>query len=436
MPPLSTHTPSPPRIHGRRRLFELSRNWTSLFTACITLCIAGCFRHGVPAPQGGSDVPPSKVKLTRHVMIAPVKVQDIVYTVNTVGTLEPEQLTSIAAGVPGIVDMVLFKEGKVVDPADADESNSVLVKIDQKKFQKAKELAEANVRRAEANIQRMDAKLELARDMAGRAGRLSERQAISQEEVIRWSQELKVAEAERAAALAELEVARSARELADRDLEKSIVRPPYKGQINQRRVAEGDYVKDETIIATIADVSRLRLATWIPEMAATRVNVGDMIDFELAALPQRKFQAKIFYISTVADPQSHMFECKADIVEPDREMKPGLFARVQIPTDQHRDACVIPEESVRASERGFVAFVPERRPDSQGKPQWVASARRLEVGFRSPGFVEILAGVAQGERVVTRGSEALEDGSLIEFPQEESKSEATAEIEPKKNGKI
>jgi RND family efflux transporter MFP subunit len=324
------------------------------------------------------------------------------------------------------VDEVLFKEGKLVDPDDPDETTSVLVKIDQKRFLRSKQLAEANERRGEANVARTEAKLALARDQASRAERLSERQAISQEELIRWGQELKVAEAERAAAEAELGVARSARELAERDLEMSIVRP----------VAEGDYVKDETIIATIADISKVRLATWIPELAATRVRVGDKLEFELGALPQRKFEGVIFYISTVADPQSHMFECKADVVSPVPEMRPGLFARVRIPTGKHQDACVIPEESVRASERGFVAFVPERRSDSQGKPQWIASARRLDIGFRSPGFVEILAGVGPGERVVTRGSEALEDGTPIEFPQEESKTEATAETELKKNGKI
>jgi multidrug efflux system membrane fusion protein len=155
----------------------------------------------------------------------------------------------------------------------------------------------------------------------------------------------------------------------------------------------------------------------------------------LATLPQKKFQARVFYLSTVADPQTHMFECKAEITEPDSEMKPGLFARVQITTDQHRDACVIPEVSVRASERGFVAFVPEQKTTADGKPSWVASARQLQIGFRQPGFVEVLAGVQPGEQVVTRGAEALEEGTPIDFPREEQNPEATAEKERKKNGK-
>jgi multidrug efflux system membrane fusion protein len=307
--------------------------------------------------------------------------------------------------------------------------------IDQEKYKAALQLAQANEKRAEENLKRAEAKLSLARDLADRAIRLGERQAISQEERTKWEQELKVAAADSAAADAELAAAGAAHLLARRDLAKSVVRPPYPGQINQRRVAEGDYHKDETIIATIADVSKLRLVTWVPELAAARVQNGDIIEFELATMPQKKYQAKVFYLSTVADPQTHMFECKAEITDPDTEMKPGLFARVEIPTDQHRDACVIPEVSVRASERGFVAFVPEQRTGPDGKTSWVAGTRQLQLGFRRPGFVEVLSGVQPGERIVTRGAEALDNGTPIEFPQDLEKPETTAEKERQLNGK-
>jgi multidrug efflux system membrane fusion protein len=380
-------------------------------------------------------VPPSQVKLTRQVLVSPVERRDLTYSVNTVGTLEPERQTSIAAGIPGVVDKVGFKEGDRWTEEDLARPDRFLVLIDQEKYRAALQLAAANEKRANENLKRTGAKLLLARDLVDRASRLGERQAISQEERTKWEHELNVALAENAAAAAELAAAEAAHRLAQLDLTKSVVRPPYAGQINQRRVAEGDYLKDETIIATIADISRLRLVTWVPEMAAARVGIGDMIEFELAALPQNKFQARVFYLSTVADPQTHMFECKAEVMNPDAEMKPGLFARVQITTDQHKSASVIPEVCVRASERGFVAFVPELKMNSDGKSMWIASSRQLELGLRRPGFVEVLAGVRPGEQVVTRGAEALEDGTPIEFPLDEPKPKATAEKERKKNGK-
>src|SRR5436190_1750611 len=71
--------------------------------AALWVGIAGC-SHGVAAPKGGADVPPSQQKLARRVMVAPVERRDLTYTVETVGTLEAEHQTSIAAGVTGIVD--------------------------------------------------------------------------------------------------------------------------------------------------------------------------------------------------------------------------------------------------------------------------------------------------------------------------------------------
>jgi RND family efflux transporter MFP subunit len=380
----------------------------------LLLCV-GCKRGGIAAPTGGNDLPPSKVKLAREVLTAPVEQRDLLYTVDTVGSLEPEKQTAIAPGVAGIVDEVLFKEGDQLDP------DTVLVRIDQEKYQSAAALAKANQQRAEA-------RLALAKDFASRSASLTQRQAGAQEEATKWALEYEAAKAELAAAQA-------ARALAERDLAKSRVRPPYPGQINQRSVAPGEYVKEETVIATIADISKLRLVTWIPEMAAARVKVGDMLEYEVPSLPNKRCQARIFYLSTVADTQSHMFECKAEITEPDAAMKPGLFARVQIATEKHADACVVPEESVRAGEKGFLVYVPHERPGPDGQPQWVAKARRVQLGFRRPGFVEVLSGVEPGERVITRGSEALEDGTPVEFLREEQKTEVTAEAERNKNGK-
>jgi multidrug efflux system membrane fusion protein len=426
-----------PSISARRTVHRLGKSRFSVVAALLAALATtpGCAKHGVSAPTGGSEIPPSQVKLTRQVLVASAERKDLTYSVNTVGTLEPERQTSIAAGVAGLVDKVSFKEGDRWTEQDLENPDKFLILIDQEKYRAALQLAQANEKRAEENLKRTEARLSIARDLSDRATRLIERQAISQEEATKWAQEHKVALAESAGAEAELAAARAAHQLAQRDLTKSVVRPPYAGQINQRRIAEGDYLKDETIIATIADVSRLRLITWVPEMAAVRVKMGDTIDFELAVMPQKKYEAKIFYLSTVADPQTHMFECKAEILSPDPEMKPGLFARVQIATDQHQNACVIPEVSVRASERGFVAFVPEPKSNGEGQTSWVANARQLELGFRRPGFVEVLSGIEPGERVVTRGSEALEQGTPIEFPVEEQRPETTAEKERKKNGK-
>lgn len=400
----------------------------------------GCGKHGKAAPSGGSEVPPSKVNLKRNVELSPAEQRPLVYYVDTVGVLEAEGQTEIAAGVNGVVDEVLFREG---DEVTADR---VLIKIDQKRY-----VSQARV--AEANMQRAEATLALAKDLARRAQQAG--QGASVEEKAKTALALNVAEAE-------LESARAALDLARHNLARSQVRAPYSGRINQRKVTPGSYVEEKTSIAMIADLSRLRLVGWVPETAAPIVRelmgqepvrskavrlvlpVGGFLagsgswlglagcsllrrgqlpsgydpEFTLLAFPRQMFHARIFYLNTVASPDTHMFEFKADVgtLGTGFEMRPGFTARIRIPLSSSPDACVIPEEAVRASERGFIAFVPHERKGREGQTEWVARARTLDLGYRSPGWVEVRRGITPGELIVRRGAEALEDGTPIRFP--------------------
>jgi hypothetical protein len=185
-------------------------------------------------------------------------------------------------------------------------------------------------------------------------------------------------------------------------------------------------------------------------------------EFELLALPGQTFFARIFYISTVGHPETHMFEAKAEVLgwtpptsttsalaPGDRETVhaaaangpaselppslnapplrlpearplnlpfwPGFTAKIRYPLRSNPEACIVPEEAVRASERGFIAFVPVQQTREDGKAEWIARARTLELGFRAAGWVEVRQGLTPGEWLVRRGAEALEDGTPIRF---------------------
>jgi multidrug efflux pump subunit AcrA (membrane-fusion protein) len=458
-------------LSGRRRC-----TWLVAGLAMLLAAMGGCSKTGKFAPVGGSDIPANKMNLRRNVDLARAEQRAVDYFVETVGVLEPEGQTDIAAGVSGVVDEVLFREGDFVTPDD------ILVKVDQKRYTAAVEVARANVKRADANIAK-------AQDAAARM-RLSGGGA-SDEERARTALDLQLFQAERESAQASLV-------LAEHNLNRSRLRAPYPGRIDQRRVTPGSFIEDKTPIATIADLSRLRLLGWVPETAAATVrqlmnqrgqrmkairlsapvggwlagpwngmacasmtqpdlNVplvvcanlarplpaallassfllrkdllpgGDSLpsgydpEFVLAALPQRTFRGRIFYLSSVADKDTHMFECKAEIDTRGLgvELKPGYTARIRYPMRSNSDACVVPEESVRASEQGFVAFVPVKRLGRDGQPEWIARGRLLELGYRAPGWVEVRRGIRPGEWLVRRGAEALEDGTPIRFPEDQ-----------------
>jgi RND family efflux transporter MFP subunit len=455
--------------------------WVSPFLLLAGLW--GCHRGTAPHKEG-APAGPSKMALHRNVELTVAKQQALVYRVETVGVLEAEGQTDIAAGVTGVVDQVLFREGDEVLPG------TLLATVDQPRF-----LAEEQI--AKANADRSKSAMELARDVSDRAERTGA--SVSQEERAKLRFQLGVAEAEHRSTLAN-------HSLAKIRLDRSRVRAPYAGRINKRMVTVGSYLEEKTTIATLADLSHIRLAGYVPESAAPVLR--DMLrhqnhrlgaagaglvlagltspygydlwtnleliqnglvlsgfdpEFELLALPGHTFHGRIFYMSTVANIDTHMFEAKAEVLgwslftqdkeklidaavsltakdnlpapklpsptgpEATHRLKkalerqvnmqfwPGFTARIRFPMRSNPKACIIPEEAVRASEQGFIAFVPVQQTTKDNKTEWIVRARRLELGFRADGWVEVLQGLAPGEPLVRRGAEALEDGTPIRF---------------------
>lgn len=458
----------------------------------VLVSLVGCGKHGTPAPKGGSLVAPAKVVLERNVELAIAEQRPLVAKIETVGVLEAEGQTDIAAGVNGVVDEVLFREGDEVTPG------TILVKIDQVRYETEERLAEANVQRAKAAV-------DLARDLAERAERAG--RGASEEDRAKTRGQLRVTEAEYLSSMAVLERARH-------NLQRSRVRAPFAGRINRRMVYQGSYLEEKTIIATMADLARIRLVAFVPETAAPTIRellrhqshrleihrrtlplcglgsaatvwsslVGMVLvgkdyvpsgydpEFDVLAIPGVNFLARIFYMSTVGQTETHMFETKGEVLgwtpelaaplvkhlrslprdrlaaartalltggwlaesrpwsgfaalqvkrqadhPPPFQLWPGFTAKIRFPLRTNPRACVIPEEAVRASERGFIAFVPYQQTREDGQVEWIAKARILDLGFRAEGWVEVRQGLSQGEWIVRRGAEALEDGTPIRF---------------------
>jgi multidrug efflux system membrane fusion protein len=441
---------------------------------------AGCGRHGVDAPQGGHSAPPPKSRLKRKVELDRARQEKMTSFVETVGYLDAEGQTDVAAGVAGVVEEVNFRESDWVI-----KDQTILVRIDPEKYGALLAQAEANLERAKAAVLRAksalqkceaacrdtDRTLDLKRVIldnirrAGRAAKAEERQeasanvevALARQDVAQADKE--VARAELKAAEKDVDAAKAMVAVARHNFRRSEVRAPYTGQINQRKVTRGTFLEDKSVIATMADVSRLRLVGFIPEkavpmarqmlveeqrtrtaflvgnalaghwtaLAATAIDqAGEtpahfQLEFELRAFPDRKFYGRIFYLSTVADPSTHLFECKAEV--PARglaaQLRPGFTAKIRCPLPGRPTSIVIREEAVRASERGFVCFRPKAVPRKDGQVDYVAEAVPLELGQRKPGWVEVLQGLRLGDWIVRKGAEALEDSTPLAIPEEQ-----------------
>jgi multidrug efflux system membrane fusion protein len=316
---------------------------------------------------------------------APVAIQDVVYQITAVGSLEAEEVVQVTAEVEGQASSVNVQEGTRVTPG------TVLALIDPDRYRLEAQRAEAAYKKALADADR--AKSELARREA-----LAKEQLVSAEEINR-------AQGEADRLLAEADAARAARDIANQNVQRSRVRAPRAGVINTRSVETGRYIKSGDVLGTIVDTSRLRLRFRVSEGESLRARTGQTVTFKVQSLGQTEFPAAIYHVGEVADPATRQVEVLAWVKNPGI-LKPGFFAEVSLASESRKAATVVPESAVQASEQGFVAYVIQ-----DGK----ANVRPVRIGLRTgTGVVEILSGLKPGDIVVVEGSDRLADGMPVQ----------------------
>lgn len=348
-----------------------------------TLALGACGRSGGAAsasPSGGRPASPAL-----RVRLAPVQVQDVVASVKALGTLEAEDLVQVTAEVEGAVASVGFNEGDRVSP------ETVLARIDPERYRLEAQRAQAALAKAEADAERARQELE-------RREQLFVEQLVAQEELNR-------ARSERDRLAGEAAAARAARDIADQNVRRSEVRPSRGGVIDTRTVSTGQFVRGGTVLATLVDVSRLRLRFRVSEGESLRARPGQTVGFRVAALGARDFPARIYHVGELANATTRQVEVLAWVQNPG-PLKPGFFAEVVLASETRKGALTVPESAVQASEKGFVAYVVEGD---------TARQKTLQLGLRTEdGRVEIVSGLAPGQTVVVEGSDRLADGVKVQ----------------------
>jgi len=313
-----------------------------------------------------------------------VKVEQVTYSIQAVGSLEAEDMIQVTAELDGVLTSVSFREGDRVT------TDTVIATIDPDRYKLEAERAEANYRRAVA-------------DGSQAAATFARREALAKENLVS-AEDLNQTRASNDRSAADVAAAKAARDIAAQNLSRAFVKPRHGGVIDKRLVDTGTFVRTGTSLAALVDLSRLRLRFRVSETESLHAQKGQMARFKVAATGDREFVATIYHVGQVADPASRQVEVLAWVQNPG-VLKPGFFAEVSLPSESKKDAIVVPETAIQASDRGFVAFV-----IVDGK----AVVRQVEIGPRTGGGeVEILTGLNPGETIVFEGSDRISNGTAV-----------------------
>jgi membrane fusion protein, multidrug efflux system len=323
---------------------------------------------GKAARGSGQPGPPGNLTVAVETAMAtsgPVREE-----VSAVGTLRSNESVVVRPEISGRISRLEFDEGKPV------RKGQMLVALDDSVYAAELQQAKANLALQSSNYERT---VELARDNFVSAN--AKDQALNN---------LRVAEASLA--------------LAQARLAKTQILAPFSGIIGIRQVSVGDYVKEGQDLATLEDISSLKIDFRIPELFLTNLRRGQGIEVQTDAFPGKTFAALLDAIDPLVDQNGRSLVLRGRLKNTEGALRPGMFVRTRLIIAERPAALTIPEEAlVPVGTSQFVFRV------NGGKVERV----KVDTGVRRTGRVEIVNGLSPGDVVVTAGQIKLRDGAAV-----------------------
>ena len=210
---------------------------------------------------------------------------------------------------------------------------------------------------------------------------------------------------------AALDVAKAKYDLAVATLQRLKIVAPFDGVTGLKQISVGDYLKDGADIVNIEDIDAVLVDFRLPERFQSKIRAGQKALLNIDALPGRPFAAVVQAVDPLIDANGRSVGIRGCIDNRQRQLRPGMFARVNTVFGVREQALTVPEEAiVPQGGRAFVIkVVPGEQPDTL-----VAQRVAVKTGVRQPGKVEITEGLEAGDTVVTAGHQRLQkDGTPV-----------------------
>ncbi|WP_370210533.1 efflux RND transporter periplasmic adaptor subunit, partial [Alloalcanivorax venustensis] len=302
------------------------------------------------------------------------------------GRVEAPETVALRPRVSGYIDRVAFEEGELVKAGD------LLFQIDPRPY-------EARARAARAELEQARSRLQLAEGEAGRAQRLLESRAISQEEY----------DQRRAALLnarASVQQAQAALQSAELNLQYTRVTAPVDGRAGRALVTKGNLASaDQTLLTTLVSVDPLYVYFDSNEDSAVRsgqsLEPGKTEPVRIGLVGEDGFphQGALDFIDNRLNPNTGTLQYRAVLENPDGAFKPGQFARVEMPVAELDRALLVNRKAVLTDQDRRYVYVIDG-DNTVGR-------RQVVTGRQVGQLLVIESGLESGDRVIVNGLQKI-----------------------------
>jgi RND family efflux transporter MFP subunit len=353
----------------------------------------GGFGPGGFGPGGGGPRVPMTVELGK------AKRGDVAAHLTVVGNLIGLQTVDVASRTAGRLLTVSVELG------DAVRRGQVLAKVEDREIVEQVRQAEASLEVSKATIRQREADLKVAEVNFERSKNLFGRQLLAK-------QALDDAESRYLAAVAQVDLAKAQQSQNEArlqelrfNLQNTIVASPVDGFVGKRNVDPGAMVNTNTAIASVVDISRLKLVVNVVEKDLRMVTAGDVGTVEVDAYPGEKFNGRIARVAPVLDPSTRTAPIEIEIPNPGYRLKPGMYARISLTVEERKNALLAPKSAVIDFENKRGVW----EPTEENRARFVP----VTLGIEGTDSIEIVAGLQEGQRFVTTGAAAVRNNDQL-----------------------
>lgn len=310
---------------------------------------------------------------------SPVRLGELVMSVNAAGQAEAWQKNVLVAQVNGRIVGLPVREGDGVGAGQG------VVALDGAEYQLAVEEAQAALRDAEGKFREAT----LFDDQIEDAGVRRDRQAASRTR-------------------SGMETAEVRLRRARLDLSRTRLASPFAGRIASLKVVPGQWVRQGDELMTVVDLDPIRVEVQVLESEIAHLTPGRTADVSFAAFPDERFAGRIQTLNPIVESGTRTARVTVLVPNPGGRILPGMYARVSLEARRYADRVLVPRSAVLERDRRSMLFVYDPA-GADGLAKW----RYVTTGLQNDSLVEIVSqgvdtdSVKPGETVLTEGHYTL-----------------------------
>lgn len=316
------------------------------------------------------------------------------YHIDSFGELSVAETVIIGVESAGVVKQLKLRDGMRVAAGD------LLFALDGKKQQLRFEQSQASVSEAQSQLDQAQKTLDrfqlLREDGATSEDRLQQEQTNYD------------------AAVARLQQARAALNIARTELRERQILSPVDGVVETESLEVGQYVQPGEQLAIIQADGALQVIAHVNEQEVVQINVGQQARVVVALAD---YQALIESIGRSANPKTGNYEVKLRIQGINPQLREGMAAQVNLPVDSNREVILVPRSAVVSRRRAQVVMLAE---------QGYARSRTVTFGLPAGDLIPVVAGLEAGQLLIVAPLDYVIDGTAIVLAPEASANDNTA----------